>query len=389
VFVGLCSPGIKESTSKSAIGKIEMSVKDKSISFTALIAEVQACRKCGRMAHSARVLNHGAGNLRAKAMFIGEAPGRLGADETELPFHGDTAGHNFEDLLASANIDRAAIYITNAVLCNPKDAKGNNATPIGAEISNCSGFLRRQLDLVDPSVVVTLGAVALEAVAAIAPHGLSLKKHVRTKNSWQGRALIPLYHPGQRAMIHRSLANQRSDYQFVAETLKRLDTDRWSVKSPTKGDVLSLAKYIIGVKGRVSYFELHKLAYLAEYLHVRKTGARLTKGYFIRQKDGPYCTDLQLGRLQRAEPALQVTRTAGQLFLSLSSGHSSHLFAENDLGHAAQAAIDDAVQRYSYASEADLKTAVYMTAPMRNILRKEQTQKLNMFNAPIDFLAAR
>jgi uracil-DNA glycosylase family 4 len=366
-----------------------MRISDRPLTFATLVGEVQACRKCERMADSARVLNHGAGSLRARAMFIGEAPGRLGADNTELPFHGDTAGNNFEDLLTSANIDRSEIFITNAVLCNPKDSKGNNATPIASEISNCSGFLRRQLELLDPAVVVTLGAVALEALEAIAPHGLSLREHVRTKNEWHGRLLIPLYHPGQRAMIHRSLANQRSDYQFVAETLQRLHTSRRLTSSPTKGDVLGLAKYIVRIKGRVSYFELHKLAYLAEYLHVRQTGARLTKGYFIRQKDGPYCTDLQLGRLQKAEPALQVTRAEGQLFLSLSSGHSTHLFEEADLDGAAKAAVLDAIQRYTYASEADLKTAVYMTAPMRNILRKEQTQKLSMFNAPIDFLAAR
>jgi uracil-DNA glycosylase family 4 len=362
---------------------------DKQRVFVALIGEVQACRQCERMADSARVLNHGAGNLRAKAMFIGEAPGRLGADNTELPFHGDTAGNNFEDLLASAGIERSEIFITNAVLCNPKDAKGNNATPVSAEINNCSAFLRRQIEVLDPAIVVTLGAVALDALETIAPHGLFLRDHVRTSHRWCGRVLIPLYHPGQRAMIHRSLANQRSDYQFVAEALKRLERPQRSSTSPTRGDVLRLARYIVALKGSVSYFELHKLAYLAEYLHVRQTGTRLTNGYFIRQKDGPYCTDLQLRRLQKAEPALQVTKKGGRLLLHLSSGQSAHLFAEPDLGETAKAAASQAIQRYAFESEADLKTAVYMTAPMRNILRKEQAQSLSMFNAPIDFLAAR
>jgi uracil-DNA glycosylase family 4 len=362
---------------------------DKFITFATLINDVQGCRKCERMADSARVLNHGAGNLRAKAMFIGEAPGRLGADSTELPFHGDIAGANFEDLLSSAGIARSEIFITNAVLCNPRDAKGNNSTPIGAEISNCSSFLRRQLELVDPAIVVTVGNVALDAVAAIKPHGLSLREHVRTKNQWNRRLLIPLYHPGQRAMIHRSLANQRSDYQFVAETLRRLEKPRRHSAAPTKEDALALARYIIGSKGKVSYFELHKLAYLAEYLHVRKTGERLTNAYFIRQKDGPYCTDLQLGRLQRADRNLQVLKTSGQLFLTLSSGHSAHLFAAPQFSGPATASVQEAIERYAYESETDLKTAVYMTAPMRNILRKEQSQNVSLFNAEIDFLAAR
>jgi len=365
-----------------------MSTSNKFIAFAALVSEVQGCRKCERMADSARVLNHGAGNLRAKAMFVGEAPGRLGADSTELPFHGDIAGANFEDLLSSAGIARSDIFITNAVLCNPRDAKGNNATPISAEIANCADFLRRQLELVDPAIVVTLGSVALEAVAAVEPHGLSLREHVRTKNDWNGRLLIPLYHPGQRAMIHRSLANQRSDYQFVGETLRRLDKPRRHSTAPTKANALALARYIIGTKGKVSYFELHKLAYLAEYLHVRKTGERLTNAYFIRQKDGPYCTDLQLGRLQRADRNLQVLKSKGQLFLTFASGHSAHLFATPDFAGPATTAVQEAIKRYAYESEADLKTAVYMTAPMRNILRKERSQNVSLFNAPIDFLAA-
>lgn len=357
--------------------------------FATLVSEVQACRKCDRMAGSARVLNHGAGNLRAKAMFIGEAPGRLGADETELPFHGDTAGNNFEELLELAGLDRSELFITNSVLCNPKDAKGNNSTPIGLELSNCSGFLRRQVNLVDPPIVVTLGAIALEAVGAIEPHGLTLREHVRTQHNWYGRILIPLYHPGQRAMVHRSLANQRSDYQFVAEVIRRIHQPPKKSYSPTKANVLQLAKYIVGTKGTVSYFELHKLAYLAEYLHVRRTGERLTNAYFIRQKDGPYCTDLQLTRIQRADPSLHVTKDNGQLFLSFSSGHSANLFKEPEIAAGAKSTVEEAIRRYGYQSDADLKTAVYMTAPMRNMLRKEQSEKVSMFNAPIDFLAAR
>ena len=366
-----------------------MLTPDRFTVFAKLVSEVQACRKCERMANSARVLNHGAGNLRAKAMFLGEAPGRLGADTTELPFHGDTAGKNFEELLAFAQIERGELFISNAVLCNPKDSKGNNATPIGVEISNCSQYLRRQIEVVNPAIVVTLGAVALEAVGLIEPHGLTLKDHVRTQHRWYGRALVPLYHPGQRAMVHRSLANQRSDYQFVAEILRRLAQPTKRSYSPTKANVLQLAKLIVGAKGTVSYFELHKLAYLAEYLHVRKTGERLTSAYYIRQKDGPYCTDLQLTRIQKADPSLRVVKDNDQLVLSFVSGPSRTLFPEPETTPLAKVAVEEAIRRYGHQSDADLKTAVYMTAPMRNILRKEQSQKVSMFNAPIDFLAAR
>jgi len=341
------------------------------------------------MGSSARVLNYSAGALTAKILFIGEAPGRLGADNTQIPFHGDVAGNNFEDLLSFAGISRSEIFVTNAVLCTPKDERGNNATPNAGEVSNCSSFLRRQIDLIDPKIVVTLGATALAAVQTIEPHGLSLRQVVRSSHSWYGRLLIPLYHPGQRAMIHRSLANQRSDYQFVSETLRRLDSPKARSAGVTKADALALAQVIIGARGKVSYFELHKLAYLIEYLHVRRTGTRLTNAYYIRQKDGPYCTDLQLSRLQRTASWLKVVKLKNQLILSSASGDSGHLFSKPEFSSVSESAVEDALRRYCYDSEAELKTAVYMTAPMRHMLRKERIQKINMYNAPIDFLAAR
>jgi uracil-DNA glycosylase family 4 len=70
--------------------------------FDALCGQVIACQKCDRMKNSARVLSRVAGPIDAKIMFIGEAPGRLGADNSGIPFHGDKAGHNFEELLAGA-----------------------------------------------------------------------------------------------------------------------------------------------------------------------------------------------------------------------------------------------------------------------------------------------
>jgi len=73
-----------------------------------------------------------------------------------IPFHGDRAGDNFESLLEQVGMSRHDCFITNAALCNPKDENGNNATPSRTEIQNCSNFLKRQIDLVNPKIVVTL-----------------------------------------------------------------------------------------------------------------------------------------------------------------------------------------------------------------------------------------
>jgi uracil-DNA glycosylase family 4 len=341
------------------------------------------------MCDSARVLSFAAGNLNANVLFIGEAPGRLGADQTEIPFHGDIAGRNFEDLLAVAGLRRDSVFVTNAALCNPRDGKGNNAAPNSVELENCSRFLRRQIELVDPRIVVTLGAAALRATALLEPHQLALAEQVRSAIPWFGRTLVPLYHPGQRAMIHRSLANQRSDYQFVGELSRRGQRPR-QVGGTTRGDIVQACKYLLSQRGELSYFELHKFIYLAEYLHVRRTGERLTSAFFIRQKDGPYCTDIHIKRLKRADSEIAATTRGAKIYLSLRTGAQRNLLAEHDisLGDAAKTTLDDVIARYNFSSEADLKKAVYLTAPMRLMLRREQREKINLYNAPIDFMAA-
>ena len=367
-----------------------MEAPSKHSKFGTLIEEVQSCMKCQRMCGSARVLNYSAGNLNAELFFIGEAPGRLGADETEVPFHGDTSGRNFEDLLAFAGISRNDIYVTNAVLCNPKDADGNNSTPTATEAANCHPFLRRQIELVNPKIVVPLGNTALRALSGIELHGLTLSQNVRTINTWFDRSVIPLYHPGQRAMIHRSFANQRSDYQFVAEQWRRLKQPHRASYGATRGDVMAIARYLLATRGTVTYFELHKLAYLTEYLHVRKSGRRLTSAYFIRQKDGPYCTDLEIDRIRRADGSIRIFNEGSKLCLRLGTDMMPQWFSEQPkIPDDAKAAADEAMKRYGDKSDSELKTAVYLTAPMRFLLRREKSLKFNFYNAPIDFLAAR
>jgi hypothetical protein len=249
--------------------------------------------------------------------------------------------------------------------------------------------LKRQIELVNPKIVATLGITALRAAALIHPHQLSLSRDVRSVRPWFGRLLIPLYHPGQRAMIHRSFANQRSDYQFLAEEWRRLGYKRKASYGSTRTEILAIAQYLIGTRGSVSYFELHKLAYLTEYLHVRRSGRRLTGAYFIRQKDGPYCTDLEIERLRRADGAIRVFRDEGRLCLRMGKDETPQLFnAAPEIPKDAKEAADEALERYGNKSDSELKTAVYLTAPMRFLLRREQSAHLNLYNAPIDFLAA-
>ncbi|MBW8721303.1 MAG: uracil-DNA glycosylase, partial [Polaromonas sp.] len=252
-----------------------MTDRDKQLLFSGLVGRVKKCDLCPRMRGSARVLSAGCGPLNAKLMFIGEAPGRLGADASEIPFHGDRSGHNFEALLEQVGLTRYDVFVTNAVLCNPKDDKGNNTTPSSTEIANCAQFLKEQIELLDSPIVVTLGATALKATSLIEAHNLTLRNSVRTAVNWAGRKLIPAYHPGQRAMVHRSFANQLSDYQFISETFRRKINKikpRASQASTRRAEkVTAAAKLLLQVNGELSYFSLHKLLFLAEVRHLEST----------------------------------------------------------------------------------------------------------------------
>lgn len=362
---------------------------DREKDFDYLCSRVHVCMDCQRMVNSARVLNRSVGSLNAKIMFIGEAPGRLGADESEIPFHGDKAGHNFEELLSYANINRSEIYVTNAVLCNPKDDKGNNAPPKNIEIENCSKYLEEQIKIIQPKLVVTLGGNALKATAKIEHHNLNLKDHVRTSSKWYNRYIIPLYHPGQRAMISRSMANQRSDYKFVSDFLKKNTVKKQNIaysKSPL--DIALIIEYFFTKRSRYTYFALHKLFYLLEYQCVKKFGYRLTNAYIIRQKDGPYCTDLNLYKLKKAIPNLHsksLSKNNIELFKASSNLFQETLLNEYELNDMVMKLIDEVYAEHGNKSNANLKRSVYFTQPMRNILHSETKNGISLYNAPIQF----
>lgn len=174
------------------------------------------------MGQRAAVLSELNGPLDARIMFIGEAPGRKGADRTRRPFSGDQSGQNFERFLASINLSRREIFISSAALCNPRTESGANRRPAKSEVANCSDFLQRTIALIDPEVIVTLGVVALEALKVVHYHELRLQNDAARIHRWHKRLLVPLYHPSPQVLItSRKEADQLRDYQVVARAIKQ------------------------------------------------------------------------------------------------------------------------------------------------------------------------
>src|ERR1044072_4871455 len=202
-----------------------ITLKERRSLFAAVAREAAACQLCPAMCERRAVLSRRNGRVGARVMFIGEAPGRQGGDRTRVPFSGDQSGRNFSRFIASVGLTRADLFITNAVLCNPRRASGANRPPTRMEIANCSDFLRRQIEAVAPDVVVTLGAVSLDALRRIEYHELFLKEAAGQVYEWNGRLLVPVYHPRPQVLAsHRREAAQLQDYRGIKRALALIET---------------------------------------------------------------------------------------------------------------------------------------------------------------------
>ncbi|MCW4053138.1 MAG: hypothetical protein NWE78_08030, partial [Candidatus Bathyarchaeota archaeon] len=258
--------------------------------FEDLCHSVSYCSLCPRLKERKKVLSKANGSIFSKVMFIAEAPGRLGADHTGIPLCGDKTGENFEALLQSVNWGRRDVFITNAVLCNPQDENGANSTPSSEEIANCSIYLGMQIELVRPDVVVSLGVTALRALQHIHPHNYELKKDVGSLLHWADRRLVPLYHPGPRVCVYRTLSKQMWDFGKLRNYVDPksgilIQDDKEKI---VHSDFQRVMFTVVEAIGQVSYFKLTKLLYLIDLRALQELGRALTGEIYLRQKEGPW-----------------------------------------------------------------------------------------------------
>jgi len=191
-------------------------MSDESVAELEELAQRAAvCTDCGLAATRTRVV-FGVGSPTADLMFVGEAPG-FHEDKQGVPFVG-AAGQLLDRLLEEIGISRDDIYIGNVLKCRPPD----NRDPRPDEIEACSSYLRRQLTLIDPRVVVTLGNFATK---------LLLKRDVGITRlrgrvyPWWNRFLVPTFHPA--AALRggdRVLGQMRDDFGLVKGVLDDVET---------------------------------------------------------------------------------------------------------------------------------------------------------------------
>jgi uracil-DNA glycosylase family 4 len=333
------------------------------------------------------VLSSANGNVESKVLFVAEAPGRLGADRTGVPLFGDRTGDNFEALLGNIGWRREQVFITNAVLCNPKQDDGNNDTPTAEEIANCSAYLEMVITLVNPDVIVTLGATALDALNLLSPHGIELREGVAQLVPWHGTRLLPLYHPGPRALIHRSLTKQRSDFMLLAKVVhpvkglierKKPRANAAALLPAGASPMQQVARVLLELGGRMTYFKMTKLMYLIDLLALQKFGHTIASDIYLRQVEGPWPPDLD--RALSAMQGYEVRRFFVRKVSIVAPGPSPRF--EVQLDDNILQIIAQVLQTYGSMSNPEIKTAVYRTEPMRFILQEENKGK-DMRNKPV------
>jgi uracil-DNA glycosylase family 4 len=148
-------------------------------------ADILAQNICPDLAKSAKNLVMGDGNADANIVFIGEAPGK-NEDEQGLPFVG-AAGKFLNEMLATIGLDRSDIYITNIVKYRPP----NNRDPLPDEKAAFLPFLRAQLDIIQPKLIVTLGRHSMDSLLP----GLQISKAHGQPKRYNGLVYMPLFHP--------------------------------------------------------------------------------------------------------------------------------------------------------------------------------------------------
>ena len=177
-------------------------------------AAAAACTRC-RLAEGRTQVVFGVGNPDADLMFVGEAPG-FHEDQQGYPFVGQ-AGKLLDRLLAGIGLDRGRVYIANVLKCRPP----GNRDPQPDEIEACESHLFRQIELIEPTVVATLGNFATKLLSG-KPHGITRVHGTAQQATLGGRrvTLYPLYHPAAALYTPAMLRTLEEDFRRIPALLE-------------------------------------------------------------------------------------------------------------------------------------------------------------------------
>lgn len=177
----------------------------------ALRTKIENCKLCAELAKTRNKTVFGSGSLQAKLVFVGEAPG-ADEDEQGLPFVG-RAGQLLTKIIEAMGLTRDQVFICNVLKCRPP----NNRPPAPGEVVNCRPYLKRQLEIIKPKVIVALGNHAVKALLQT-EQGIS-----QLRGTFQKYEDIPVmctYHP---AYLLRSPGEKRKVWEDMKKVIQFLD----------------------------------------------------------------------------------------------------------------------------------------------------------------------
>jgi uracil-DNA glycosylase family 4 len=178
--------------------------------------QATTCTRCPQLAATRNTVVFGSGHADADLMFVGEAPG-ANEDQQGLPFVGQ-AGRLLDTLLGEIGLTRAEVFVCNTLKCRPP----GNRDPLPQEIDSCQDYLFRQLELIEPKVVCTLGNFATKLLRGDTT-GIT-RLHGRDELRQIGPRVVrlyPLFHPAAALYTPAMLATLREDFGRIPELLAR------------------------------------------------------------------------------------------------------------------------------------------------------------------------
>lgn len=185
---------------------------DASVALEEIASTVRACTECGLCEGRTHAVP-GTGNPNADVVFIGEGPGK-NEDEQGIPFCG-ASGKFLDNLLATINLNRADVFITNIVKCRPP----NNRDPLPEEKDICTSlYLSKQLDVINPKLVITLGRHALNYFI---PNLKISEVHGQPKR-YKGRVFLPLYHPAVALYNASTRTTLEEDFLIIPKLIEKI-----------------------------------------------------------------------------------------------------------------------------------------------------------------------
>lgn len=195
------------------------SIDDKSAAMAALRERALVCQKCSHLVRSRKNVVFGVGDINSPILFVGEAPG-MDEDEQGEPFVG-AAGQLLTRIIQTMGFSRETVYIANILKCRPDtpDQSFGNRKPTPEEIKTCLPYLLAQIDLIQPKVIVALGAVAMEGLFG---RTVYITKERGRFVTFRNTPVMPTYHPSY-LLRKQGLETKREVWEDMLQVLELLN----------------------------------------------------------------------------------------------------------------------------------------------------------------------